>query len=392
MAHVPVLVAEVGAALGPCLRRRAGTRLLDCTVGAGGHSSALLGQSRGCLHSILGLDLDKTALPLAGAAIRTEVAALQQQQGLQLLLAQSSYAAAVPVIHAQHWHDGVDAALMDLGVSSMQLDTPSRGFSFMRDGPLDMRFQQERWGTSSSSSSGNGSESTSHSAAGSSAGSPQLLTAAEIVNTYSERELATIFREYGEEWRGGRRLAKMVVDHRQQHGAIRTTHELLQALGMMVHDGSSNHGAGTNRGSVDAGGGVRRRGEGKKRLAGGRGRSHPATKVFQALRIATNRELEVLRTSLPPVASLLRPGGRLAVISFHSLEDRIVKGTFAELCSTDSELLATGMPGQHGQNHPAAEPRFEIPKEYRKVVLPQREEVKANPRARSAKMRVLQRK
>jgi 16S rRNA (cytosine1402-N4)-methyltransferase len=212
-----------------------------------------------------------------------------------------------------HLHEaglsGTDAVLLDLGVSSPQLDDPRRGFSFQSDGPLDMRMDQ---------SSGE--------------------TAADLVNRLSEQELADVIYLYGEE-RYSRRIARGIVQARAAH-PLRTTQDLVRLI----------------RAAVPA--------------AYRHGRLHCATRTFQALRIAVNRELETLEPALRNAAQVLRPGGRLAVISFHSLEDRIVKQTFRSLSyGPDASLQVLT----------------------KKPQMAEEAECRANPRARSAKLRVAER-
>ncbi len=212
------------------------------------------------------------------------------------------------------WIDGV---LMDLGMSSRHVDEPSRGFSFMRDGPLDMRMD-DRLGQSAS----------------------------DLLNAAGESELAAIFLRYGEE-RRGRALARAITQHRQQQ-PLRTTFDLVRLI--------------------------------EKVLGPRRGATHPATRVFQALRIAVNRELENLERGLEAAVARLRPGGRLVVIAYHSLEDRIVKHFFKRLgsaciCPPDLPVCACGR-----QN------RLRVLT--KRPVTPSAEEINLNPRARSARMRV----
>ncbi|MEO8398016.1 MAG: 16S rRNA (cytosine(1402)-N(4))-methyltransferase RsmH, partial [Chloroflexota bacterium] len=257
--HIPVLRDTVLENLLP--PEKTVERVIDGTLGAGGHSAALL--DRGA-REVLGLDLDEMALGIARANLAP--------YGDRAHVAHASYADMRAEAKRIGWQ-GVDAILLDLGVSSMQLDTPERGFAFRTDGPLDMRFDASESG-----------------------GSRQ--TAADLVNTLDERELADLFFRYGEE-RDSRRLARAVVRERP----FATTSELATVL-----EKASPH-------RYDQ-------------------KIHPATRVFQALRIAVNDELGVIESTLPQAINLLRPGGRLAVISFHSLEDRIVKDVF-RLESTD---------------------------------------------------------
>jgi 16S rRNA (cytosine1402-N4)-methyltransferase len=212
----------------------------------------------------------------------------------------------------------VDAILLDLGVSSFQLDQGQRGFSLMQTGPLDMRFDPE-----------------------------QSPSAADIVNEYNERELADLIYQFGEE-RHSRRIARYLVQHRP----ITTTEELADLVTKAV-------------------GG--RRGE----------RIHPATRTFQALRIAVNRELEQLTTVLPQALSLLRPGGRLAVISFHSLEDRIVKQW------SQAEAASYVQDRMHPRGGYERTPTLRLVTS--KPITPSSQEMERNPRSRSAKLRIIER-
>jgi 16S rRNA (cytosine1402-N4)-methyltransferase len=216
----------------------------------------------------------------------------------------------------EYGFDEVDAIVLDLGVSSYQLDTPQRGFAFSSDGPLDMRLDPT-----------------------------QGPTAADLLADLDERELADIIYRYGEE-RGSRRIARRIVEQRQRQSLTRTS-ELAELV--------------------------------RKALGGAarRGGIHPATRTFQALRIAVNRELENLEAVLPQAVELLRPGGRLAVISFHSLEDRIVKQFFR---------AESGYGGSEAPDRPV---RLHIVT--RKPVTASEAEIQANPRSRSARLRVAER-
>lgn len=290
--HMPVLLAEVIAALAP----RPGGRYLDATVGGGGHALAVLqaAQPGGVL---LGIDADPAAL--AATAERLAEAGL----GQQAVLRHGSFAD-LAALATEAGFTAVDGILFDLGVSSYQLDTPERGFSFAADGPLDMRLDPT-----------------------------QGPTAAELVNRLSERELAGIVFQYGEE-HAARRIARAIVERRRSQ-PFQSTADLAAVVA---------------------------------RAVGGRhGRIHPATRTFQALRIAVNHELDRLAAALPQAVALLVLGGKLAVISFHSLEDRIVK-----------QFLRAEAAGEA--------PRLAIIT--KKPVVASAAEVAANPRARSAKLRV----
>ncbi|MBI4496458.1 MAG: 16S rRNA (cytosine(1402)-N(4))-methyltransferase RsmH [Chloroflexi bacterium] len=302
MIHQPVLLREAVAAL----RVRAGGRYVDCTVGLGGHSEAIL-EAGG---TVLGLDADPNALALAGERLA--------RFGDRVTLVNANFGD-LEAVAPEHSFAPVDGVLFDLGVSSLQLSAGGRGFSFQYPAPLDMRFSPA-----------------------------QPTTAADLVNTLPEHELAAILRDYGEE-RYSRRIARAIVAHRP----LSTTSELAQVVVEAIGPGG--------------GGGI-----------------HPATRTFQALRIAVNAELTVLEAGLTQAIALLAPGGRLAVISFHSLEDRIVKTIFQHeargcICPPRLPVCVCGH-----------QPRLEILT--RKPMVPSEEEVAANPRSRSAKLRVAQRR
>ena len=291
--HTPVLLAAVLHGLRP----RADGRYVDATVGNGGHAESILAASAPS-GRLLGLDADPEALAVA----RRRLAPFGER--------------AVPVasnfrqlgrVAAEHGFEPVDGIVMDLGISSRQLDVGGRGFSFRHDEPLDMRFDP----TSGES-------------------------AAELLERADESEIADILYQFGEEHRS-RRLARAIVRQRER-SPIRSTQDLVRV--------------------VEAALGPRR------------GRIHPATKTFQALRIAVNGELEALETVLPAAARLLAPGGRLAVIAFHSLEDRRVKQFFRAGGTADAPLAELT----------------------RKPIVPSADEVTNNPRARSAKLRLAERK
>ncbi len=300
MNHTPVLYHEVLQALQP----RDGGRYVDGTLGAGGHAWGILdASSPGGL--LLGLDLDPQALALA----REKLAPF----GERAILRQGSYLTLRQQLDALGWVS-VDGILLDLGVSSMQVDTPERGFSFRQDGPLDMRFDPAA-----------------------------STTAADLVNHLPESELADLIYRYGEE-RRSRRIARAIVKARP----IESTRQLAEVV--------------------------------RRAAGGGRGRIHPATRTFQALRIAVNRELEAVERVLPLAIDALASGGRLAVISFHSLEDRLVKTFFRResrdcLCPPERPVCTCGH---------IARLRL-VP---RKAIQAGEAEVAVNPRARSARLRV----
>ena len=300
MSHEPVLYKEIIHALQP----HAGGRYVDGTLGAGGHARGIMEASAPDGH-LLGLDVDPQALAIA----RRTLAPYENR----IHLAQASYTSLSSQLAQLGW-ETVDGILLDLGASSMQFDTPERGFSFLHDAPLDMRF-----------------------------GPHVLQTAADLVNTYSERELADLIYEYGEE-RDSRKIARAIVRARP----IQTTRELVAAIEAVSP----------------------RRGD----------RIHPATRTFQALRIAVNEELASIREVLPQAVASLNPGGRLAVISFHSLEDRIVKDFFREqsrdLVNPPYERIYE------------TERKATLKEVNRKPITPSEDEMRANPRARSAKLRI----
>jgi len=309
--HLPVLYKTIITALRP----KSTGRYIDGTLGAGGHSTGILTESTPD-GEVLGLDLDPQALAIA----RERLAGF----GKRAHIVEASYTRMKDEAENLGW-DEVDGIVLDFGVSSMQLDIPERGFSFIHDGPLDMRF------------------------------SPNApLSAADLVNSSSEAELADIIFRYGEE-RLSRKIARAIVNNRP----INTTKELADLI--LKHIGK-------------------------------RERIHPATRTFQALRIVVNSELESIETVLPLAVSLLRspdpksgnPGGRLAVISFHSLEDRLVKEYFRResadcICPPRQPICTCG--------HKAS--LIEI---NRKPIEASEEEIQANSRARSAKLRVAEKK
>ncbi len=306
MAHISILKDEIIHLFTPCMH--ADSRLIDGTLGAGGHSHALLMAG---FSQVLGLDVDPHALALA----REKLAPFGDRSHIY----QASYADMIDLATSIGW-DGVDAILLDLGVSSMQLDTPSRGFAFMHDGDLDMRFNPH---------------------------DDMRPTAADIVNTWSADDLADIFWRYGEE-KYARPLAKTIVQHRPYV----TTRQLARVIEAAT----------------------------PKKFVKGIKPIHPATRIFQALRIAVNDELGVIETALPRAIALLKQGGRLAVISFHSLEDRIVKQIFKDV---SEEILSP--PGMVLEEKQAV-----VKLITKKPIVPSDAEQAQNPRSRSAKLRVVE--
>ena len=300
--HEPVMLREAieGLAVRP------GCRYVDATVGLGGHAEATLAAAQPG-GRLLGIDRDPDALE----ATRLRLAAY----GDALVLARGSFAD-IATICAAHGFVPVDGILFDLGVSSMQLDAPGRGFSFRRDEPLDMRMDPDG-----------------------------ATTAADIVNTYDEGSLAALIWDYGEE-RHSRRIAHAIVERRP----ILTTGELARAVEAV---------AGRSRGD----------------------RIHPATRTFQALRIAVNDEVEQIETALEAAEALLSgPGARIVVISFHSLEDRVVKQFFRDrardcVCPPRQPVCT-------------CDHRATLREISRRVRRPSEDEIARNPRARSARLRV----
>ncbi len=303
--HVPVLLDEVVSGL----QVAPGGRYVDATVGAGGHAGEILATSAPD-GLVLGLDRDPAALEVACER-------LARYEG-RFELVHSSFAYLKEVVDA-HDFAPVDGVLFDLGLSSLQLADAGRGFSFMTDGPLDMRFDPTSSGP----------------------------TAADLINSLPAEAIADLLYEYGEETQS-RRIAEAVVDARP----LRTTRELSEVIE----------------------GAVGRR----------RGRLHPATLTFQALRIAVNEELQALKAALPQAVAVLAPGGRLAVIAFHSLEDRIVKRFMrreSKDCICPRELPICTC------DHEAS-----LDLITRKPLRPTQEEVADNPRSRSARLRIAERK
>jgi 16S rRNA (cytosine1402-N4)-methyltransferase len=303
MAHIPVLLHEVITSLVP--EGRTVERAIDGTLGAGGHTKALL--EAGVQH-VLAFDLDLQAIALAQAAVSDYTD--------QVTIVHDSYLNMTQHAKINGWHQ-VDAILLDLGLSSMQLDTAERGFAFMQEGPLDMRFNKD------------GSQST----------------AADLVNNWSADDLADIFYQYGEEHHS-RKIARDIVKHRP----FTTTKALAERIAISMPGGK------------------------KMKI-------HPATRVFQALRIAVNDELQTVEKAIPIAIDLLKPGGRLAVITFHSLEDRIVKNIFKE---ASTEVIAP--PGMASIEEKAAI----IEQVTRKPIVPSAAEIAQNPRSRSSKLRVIE--
>ena len=302
--HVPVLADEVVAALAP----RPGETVVDCTFGAGGHATLLARRLRG-EGKVIAIDRDETVAPYFER--------FRRGTGVKARLLHGEFSTVLAGLAG----NGVraDVVLLDLGVSSMQLDRPVRGFSYAVDAPLDMRMDPSA-----------------------------EYSASELVNEAPERDLADIFRRYGEE-RNARRIARAIVKERASHRFERTG-ELVKTI----------------KSAIPA---PARFGEG-----------HPAKRVFQALRIEVNDELGALERALPAALELLRPEGRLGVISFHSLEDRIVKQFLRDTergctCPPDFPVCVCG----------SAPTMRATP---RRAIRPSAAEIARNPRAQSARLRV----
>jgi 16S rRNA (cytosine1402-N4)-methyltransferase len=303
MTHLPVLYNEIIHAMQP----HRGGLYVDGTVGAGGHAWGVL-QAGGADSQLLGLDVDPQALKLAGEKLA--------EFGNRVHLVRASYVTLLEQLAKLKWQQ-IDGVLLDLGLSSMQLDTQRRGFSFQTEAPLDMRFDPDG-----------------------------KTSAADLVNHLDEVELADLIYRYGEE-RRSRQVAKAIVSARP----ITTTTQLAALIA--------------------------------KATGGGKSGIHPATRTFQALRIAVNGELEALEEALPQTIQALKPGGRLAIIAFHSLEDRIVKQFIRKegrdcICPPRQPVCTCG--------HKAS-----LREVNTKPIRPQEDEIRANPRSRSARLRVAER-
>lgn len=297
--HLSVLYNEVLNALQP----RAFGKYLDGTLGAGGHAAGIL-QASSPDGQLLGLDVDPQALTIARQRLFS--------YGARQVIRQASYTQAHQIISEIGWR-GVDGILLDLGVSSMQLDTAERGFSFQQNAPLDMRFSPD-----------------------------QRLSAADIVNGWSESDLANLIWQYGDE-KLSRRIASAITKARPILNTIELATLILKVCGRK------------------------------------QGQIHPATRTFQALRIAVNQELQNIEKALPELVQLLNPGGRIAVIAFHSLEDRLVKTYFRResqdcVCPSEQPICTCA--------HKAT-----LKILTRRPVEASEAEISVNPRARSARLR-----
>ncbi len=285
--HIPVLLNDVTEYLN-CIRDKV---IVDCTIGEGGHAAKILG-NLGPSGILLGIDEDQDALVAARGRLATF--------GERVILVWDNFLHLEEILR-EKGIEKVDGILFDLGVSSLQLNRRERGFSFLREGSLDMRMDQT-----------------------------QKIDASHIVNNLAYKELANIIYELGEK-RWAKRIARAIVRKREK-GPVTTTTQLARII---------------------------------ERAVPYRGRIHPATRTFLALRIKVNRELENLREALPQAVDSLKKKGRISIISYHSLEDRIAKNSFKEFARQGRLKILT-----------------------KKPITPKEEEVRINPRSRSAKLRV----
>ena len=285
---------------------------VDGTLGGGGHAYEIC-RRLGDKGSIIGIDQDEAAIEAAGIRLK--------DFGEKVTIVRSNYCEMKSVLHGSGI-DKVDGIVLDLGVSSYQLDTAERGFSYREDAPLDMRMDRR-----------------------------QTMTARDIVNDYSEKDLYRVIRDYGED-KFAKNIAKHIVIEREK-GSIETTGQLTEII----------------RGAIPM----------KFQKKSG----HPAKRTFQAIRIELNRELDVLKNSLDEMIDLLNPGGRLCIITFHSLEDRIVKSAFKKnedpcTCPKDFPVCVCGKVSKGSILT-------------RKPILPGPEEMEENSRSKSAKLRIFER-
>jgi 16S rRNA (cytosine1402-N4)-methyltransferase len=298
--HRSVLYHEIIHEIAP----KRGKKYVDGTLGAGGHAWGIL-EASSPDGRLLGFDVDLQAISLAKERLSA--------YGDRAVIVRASYTSLLEQLANVGW-ERVDGILLDLGASSMQFNTPERGFSFLHEGPLDMRYDRQ---------------------------SP--FTAADIVNTWGEEAIADILYRFGEE-RRSRQIARMIVGKRPLHNTTQLAEVVVKAI---------------------------------KRPH--KSRIHPATRTFQAIRIAVNGELDALQQVLPQAVDVLASRGRLAVISFHSLEDRIVKRFFREYCQDKRE-------SEHPMAPVVRQASLRIIT--RKPIIPAEAEVLSNPRSRSAKLRV----
>ncbi len=304
--HISVLFDESINAL----NIQSGSTYVDGTLGGGGHSEGILSSNDGCF--VVGIDQDVEAISAASARL--------ERFGNRITVVNNNFCEIKDILEKLKI-DKIDGAVLDLGVSSYQLDNAERGFSYMQDAPLDMRMDKSK-----------------------------QFSAYDVINSYSLEDLTRIFYEYGEE-KWSKRIAEFIIQKRDT-SPIKTTLELVDIIKAAIPKGA--------------------------RLDGG----HPAKRIFQAVRIEVNNELGILRQAVEDFVFSLKKGGRLAIITFHSLEDRIVKQTFASLAS--------------GCECPKSFPVCVCNKKStvklitRKPILPSEEEQELNPRSKSAKLRIIE--
>ncbi len=303
MNHISVLLKEILEGL----EISDGEVVVDMTLGGGGHSKAIL-ESGASNLTLIGIDADEAAKKRATEKIG------ELGEGNQIIF-ETIYFDSIDKVLANNKIEKVDKVLFDLGYSSFEIDEPGRGFSFLHDGPLKMTYSQD--------------------------GSGNTLNAFDVVNSFSEENLADIIYGFGQE-QFSRRIAKAIIEKREV-SEIKTTSELAEIINFAVPKFY------------------------RHKNDGGRSKIHPATKTFQAIRIAVNSELERLKIALDKSFKYLKPGGRIAVISFHSLEDKIVKKFFKEKALEKEAILVN-----------------------KKPIIPQKSEIEDNPRSRSAKLRIIQ--
>lgn len=301
--HIPVLLKESLEAL----QIQLGKRYIDCTLGLGGHALSIIEKGLGCVE-LLGIDADQEALRIA--QIR-----LKDYEDSTILI-NDNFANLESICHDYNF-EPVDGILFDLGISSFQIDTPERGFSFQHDAQPDMRFSPT-----------------------------QVLTATDLINILPEEKLAELIREYGEEYHS-RYIARQIVKHRPVLSTVDLAHIIEGVYG------------------------------------GQRRKTHPATRTFLALRIVVNHELENLASALKQAVHCLNRRGRLVVISYHSLEDRIVKQFLKQ--ETKGCICAPGTPICTCGHIPS------LKLITKKVITPSQSEIDQNPRSRSAKLRIAER-
>ncbi|MEK7149365.1 MAG: 16S rRNA (cytosine(1402)-N(4))-methyltransferase RsmH [Patescibacteria group bacterium] len=304
MTHVPVLLKEAIEILDP----KPGKFIIDGTVGAGGHAAEILKKIEPG-GTLLGIDWDDSAIERAKLNVKGQTS--------KVIFVHENYADLPKILKEKNLLKA-DGLIIDLGFSTEELEKSGRGFSFLKDEPLDMRYDIGEV----------------ESEKGKVKSGERIQTVAEIVNSYSEKELADIFYIYGEE-RMSRQIAKKIVEERRKE-RIMTTGRLVEVVKMAVGKGYE------------------------------KGRINPATRVFQALRIYVNKELENLETILKNLPEIIRPNGRVVIISFHSLEDRIVKNYFKQMEKEGKGEILT-----------------------KKPVVASKEEIISNPRSRSAKLRAI---